>query len=156
MVVLVRSDAAGAEVAEKLWTTIMMSGRPAGANLSVSQPSIQGPESSETNLIKNLNESQQPSLPKGSFDEPARQAVEKAMRQDRFEDQGMPAQKWAKLVVQDLLKKNPPSVIWRGKSAWLTRLAAILPFGMLDGVVKKLTGLDVVERTQILQADFLR
>lgn len=31
MVVLVRSDAAGAEVADKLWITIMMSGRPAGA-----------------------------------------------------------------------------------------------------------------------------
>lgn len=31
MVVLVRSDAAGAEVAEKLWITIMMSGRPAAA-----------------------------------------------------------------------------------------------------------------------------
>ena len=101
----------------------------------------------KTNLIKNLNESQQPSLPKGSIYEPAREAVEKAMRQDGFEDQGMPAQKWAKLVVQDLLKKNPPSVIWRGESAWLTRLAAILPFGMFDGMVKKLTGLDVVERT---------
>lgn len=29
----------------------------------------------------------------------------------------MPAQKWAKLVVQDLLNKNPSSVIWRGESA---------------------------------------
>ena len=71
----------------------------------------------KTNLIKNLNESQQPSLPKGPIYKPARQAIEKAMRQDGFEDQGMPAQKWTKLVVQDLLKKNPPSVIWRGKSA---------------------------------------
>ena len=101
----------------------------------------------KTNLIKNLKETQQPSLPKGSIYEPARDAVEKALRQDGFEDTGMPADKWAKLVVQDLLKKNPPSVIWRGDSAWLTRLAAILPFGMFDGLVKKLTGLDVVERT---------
>lgn len=101
----------------------------------------------KTNLIKNLKETQQPSLPKGSIYEPARDAVEKALRQDGFEDTGMPANNWAKLVVQDLLKKNPPSVIWRGDSAWLTRLAAILPFGMFDGMVKKLTGLDVVERT---------
>ena len=101
----------------------------------------------KTNLIKNLKETQQPSLPKGSIYEPAREAVEKALRQDGFEDTGMPANSWAKLVVQDLLKKNPPSVIWRGDSAWLTRLAAILPFGMFDGMVKKLTGLDVVERT---------
>ena len=101
----------------------------------------------KTNLIKNLKETQQHSLPKGSIYEPARDAVEKALRQDGFEDTGMPANNWAKLVVQDLLKKNPPSVIWRGDSAWLTRLAAILPFGMFDGMVKKLTGLDVVERT---------
>ena len=101
----------------------------------------------KTNLIKNLKESQHPSLPEGSIYEPAREAVEKAMRQEGFEDQGMPAQKWAKLVVQDLLKKTPPSVIWRGESAWLTRLASVLPFGMFDGMVKKLTGLDVVERT---------
>ena len=101
----------------------------------------------KTNLIKNLKETQQPSLPKGSIYEPARDAVEKALRQDGFEDKGMPANEWAKLVVQDLLKKNPPSVIWRGDSAWLTRLAAILPFGMFDGMVKNLTGLDVVERT---------
>ncbi len=58
----------------------------------------------------------------------------------------MLAQKWAKLVVQDLLNKNPPSVIWRGESAWLTRIATMLPFGIFDGMVKKLTGLDVIER----------
>ncbi|KAK6072270.1 short-chain dehydrogenase [Seiridium cupressi] len=81
----------------------------------------------KTNLIKNV---QGPSatLPKGSIYEPAKEAVEKALRQDGFEGQGMPAEEWARLTVQDLLKKNPPAVIWRGESAWLTRLAAILPF----------------------------
>jgi len=58
----------------------------------------------------------------------------------------MLAQHWADLVVQDLLKKNPPSVIWRGESVWLTRIAAILPFGMFDGMVMKLTGLDIVDQ----------
>jgi 1-acylglycerone phosphate reductase len=100
-----------------------------------------------TDLIKNLKELKQPALPKGSIYEPAKEAVEKALRQEGFEDTGMPAQTWANLVVQDLLKKNPPSVIWRGESAWLTRIATVLPFGMFDGMVKKLTGLDVVERT---------
>ncbi|MCJ1371078.1 hypothetical protein MMC20_002293 [Loxospora ochrophaea] len=99
-----------------------------------------------TNLIKNMKELNQPSLPKGSIYEPAREAVEKALRQEGFEDTGMPAQKWAELVVQDLLKKSPPSVVWRGESAWLTRIATILPFGMFDGMVKKLTGLDIVEQ----------
>jgi 1-acylglycerone phosphate reductase len=99
-----------------------------------------------TNLIRNLKESQQPSLPKGSIYTPAKEVVEKALRQEGFEDTGMPAQQWAKLVAQDLLKKNPPAVIWRGESAWLSRLATVFPFGMFDGMVKKLTGLDVVEQ----------
>ncbi|MCJ1286180.1 hypothetical protein MMC26_005525 [Xylographa opegraphella] len=98
----------------------------------------------KTNLIKNSKELKQPSLPKGSIYEPARETVEKVMRQEGFENTGMPAQQWAKAVVQDLLKMNPPPVIWRGESAWLTRLAAVLPFGMFDGMVKKLTGLDIV------------
>ncbi|KAL9014515.1 MAG: hypothetical protein Q9180_008942 [Flavoplaca navasiana] len=100
----------------------------------------------KTNLIKNLNQSKQPALPKGSIYEPAREAVEKALRQEGFENQGMPADKWAKSVVQDLLKQRPPSVIWKGESAWLTRIATMLPFGMFDSMVKKLTGLDLVEQ----------
>ncbi|MCJ1377966.1 hypothetical protein MMC17_001062 [Xylographa soralifera] len=99
-----------------------------------------------TNLIGNLQESKRASLPKGSIYEPAKEAVEKGLRQERFENMGMPAREWAKLVVQDLLRKNPPSVIWRGESAWLAWLTTILPFGMFDGMAKKLTGLDVVER----------
>ncbi len=100
-----------------------------------------------TNLIRNMREEKNPSLPKGSIYEPAREAVEKALRQEQFDDTGMPAQKWSKLVVHDLLKKKPPPVIWRGESAWLTWLATILPFGTLDGFVKRLTGMDVVAQT---------
>ena len=94
-----------------------------------------------------MREEKNPSLPKGSIYEPAREAVEKALRQEQFDDTGMPAQKWSKLVVHDLLKKKPPPVIWRGESAWLTWLATILPFGTLDGFVKRLTGMDVVAQT---------
>jgi hypothetical protein len=49
-------------------------------------------------------------------------------------------------VVGDLLKAKPPSVVWRGESAWLTRIASIMPFGILDGPMKKLTGMDVVAK----------
>ncbi|KAL8639008.1 MAG: hypothetical protein Q9226_008933 [Calogaya cf. arnoldii] len=100
----------------------------------------------KTNIIKNMNQSKQPSLPQGSIYEPAREIVEKALRSEGFDNQGMLAEKWAKLVVQDLLKQKPPPVIWRGESAWLTRIASILPFGMFDGMVKKMTGLDMVEQ----------
>ena len=43
----------------------------------------------KTNLIKNLKESKKPSLPEGSIYEPAKETVEKALRQEEFENQGM-------------------------------------------------------------------
>ena len=100
----------------------------------------------KTNLIKNVQQSQKELLPAGSLYQPAKERVEQALRQEGFEGQGMPSETWAREVVRDLLKAKPPSVIWRGESAWLTRIATMLPFGTLDGMVKKLTGLDVVEK----------
>lgn len=98
----------------------------------------------KTNLIQNMRDEKKPTLPPGSIYEPAREVVEKALRQEQFDDAGMPAQKWSKLVVHDLLKRNPPPVIWRGESAFLTWIGTILPFGTLDGFVKKITKLDIV------------
>ena len=98
----------------------------------------------KTNLIKNMRETEKPVLPKGSIYEPARDVVEKSLRQEQFENAGMSAEKWSKANVQDLMKKNPPPVIWRGESAWLTWLGTVLPFGTFDGVIKKLTGMDKV------------
>ncbi|KAI1378315.1 NAD(P)-binding protein [Hypoxylon crocopeplum] len=100
----------------------------------------------KTNLIKNMQQKDNPTLPKGSVYEPARAAVEKVLRQEGFEGQGMPAERWAEEVVRDLLKTNPPPLIWKGDSAFLSRLSTVLPFGMLDGMVKKMIGLDVVEQ----------
>lgn len=105
----------------------------------------------KTNLIGNVQQSQKEGgkeelLPKGSLYQPAKDTVEKALRQEAFVGQGMPSEKWARGVVGDLLKAKPPGVIWRGESAWLTRIATMLPFGTFDGMVKKLTGLDVVEK----------
>jgi hypothetical protein len=96
-------------------------------------------------LIKNQKETTPISLPKGSIYEPAREAVEAAMRNDKMANAGMPAQQWAGQVVQDLLKKKPPMTIWRGAQASLGRIGTFLPHGMLDGTMRKMTGLDVVE-----------
>jgi 1-acylglycerone phosphate reductase len=103
----------------------------------------------KTNLIANLKETKRLSLPKSSIYDPAKEVVERALRQEGFENVGMPAEQWARQVVHDLLNKNPPSVIWKGKSARLAWIATLLPSGMFDGMVKKLTGMDVVE--QIIQ-----
>ena len=99
-----------------------------------------------SNLYKNTKEAMLVSLRKDSIYEPAREVVEKAMRGEDFEDSGTPTQEWAGLVVQDLLRKRPPPVVWRGAQAGLARIGTILPFGMLDGMVKKMRGGDVVER----------
>ena len=103
----------------------------------------------KTNLIANLKETKRLSLPKSSIYDPAKEVVERALRQEGFENVGMPAEQWARQVVHDLLNKNPPSVIWKGKSARLAWIATLLPSGMFDGMVNKLTGMDVVE--QIIQ-----
>lgn len=98
-----------------------------------------------TNLINNQKKATPVSLPKGSIYEPAKEAVESAMRNDKLADAGMPAQQWAGQVVQDLLKKRPPLTIWRGTRARLGRIGTMFPHGALDGTMKKLTGLDIVE-----------
>ncbi|KAH8903928.1 NAD(P)-binding protein [Coniochaeta sp. PMI_546] len=100
----------------------------------------------QTNLIKNMQEVKNPSLPKGSIYEPAKDVVERALKQETFKGQGTPADRWADEVVGDLMKKTPPSVIWRGDSALTVRISSVLPFGMFDGTLKRLTGLDTVEQ----------
>lgn len=100
----------------------------------------------KSNFQKNHKDATDTSLPKGSIYEPAKEAVERMMRGEGFEGSGSPAQQWAGLVVQDLLRKRPPPIIWRGAQAWLVWFGTILPFGMLDGMAKKMTALDVVEK----------
>lgn len=99
-----------------------------------------------SNLIKNGQEAKPPRLPDTSFYIPARDIVEKALSQETFVGVGTPAPVWAKAVVKDLLKKKPPTIIYRGEQAWLAWLVGFLPVGTFDGTVKKLTGLDVVEK----------
>jgi len=54
--------------------------------------------------------------------------------------------RWAEQVVHDLLKKTPPGTIWRGTNAKMGRVGTFFPHGMLDGTIKKMTGLDIVEQ----------
>ena len=99
-----------------------------------------------SNLIKNQKALTPMSLPEGSIYEPAGEAVESAMRNDKMADVGTPANQWAKEVVGDLMRKSPPLVIWRGANSRLGRIGTIMPHGMMDSTIKKMTGLDVVEQ----------
>jgi len=85
-------------------------------------------------------------LPDGSLYEVAREAVESSMNAEELAKGAMDSQEYGDVVVRNLLKKTPPPIIWTGGlNAWLVRIALLLPFGSLDGTIKKMTGLDVVE-----------
>jgi 1-acylglycerone phosphate reductase len=94
----------------------------------------------------NINAGPRARLPKDSIYAPAREAVEKSMSLEELVKGAMKQEVWAKTTVADLLKKSPPPNIWRGTSALLVWAGTMLPFGWLDGTIKKLTGLDVVEK----------
>jgi NAD(P)-dependent dehydrogenase (short-subunit alcohol dehydrogenase family) len=84
-------------------------------------------------------------LPKGSLYTPAEEAVESSMNLEEVSKDAMETDEYGEFVVRSLLKKTPPPIVWTGGiKTWLVRFALILPFGTLDGTLKKLTGLDVV------------
>ncbi|EXJ74226.1 uncharacterized protein A1O5_02521 [Cladophialophora psammophila CBS 110553] len=84
-------------------------------------------------------------LPEDSLYLPGKEPVEKFMRTD-INITEMPADEWATKVVRDLSKRHPPIHVWRGGNALQVWLCSFLPVGTLDAVLKKMTGLDVVER----------
>lgn len=104
-----------------------------------------------TNLINNnttrtAKTAHQSILPPTSCYLPAKDILEPILRQDDFKGSGMRPAVWAKAVTSDLLnKRRPPPLIFRGHYVLLAKIAAWLPFGALDGLVKKITKFDRVE-----------
>ena len=99
-----------------------------------------------TNLISNNNfNANAERLPGDSIYAPAREVVEKAMSQEGLVERGITAEQWAAEVSALLLGKSPPTVIWRGESALMARVASMMPSGLFEGMLKRMTKLDVVE-----------
>jgi 1-acylglycerone phosphate reductase len=94
----------------------------------------------------NTKEGYSSTLPKGSIYEPAGEIIEAVMHDGLVGATYQPASQWAKEVTRDLLRKNPPSVVWRGAKASLVWLSTFLPYGAFDGTIKKMTRLDEVEK----------
>ncbi|KAK3943814.1 putative IBR finger domain protein [Diplogelasinospora grovesii] len=84
-------------------------------------------------------------LPPTSLYNIAKEAVEKAMSGADAANGADPDQ-WAQQVVKELGKRNPPYWVWRGKFATLVRILSHLPIGFMDGTMKSMVGLDVVEK----------
>lgn len=99
-----------------------------------------------SNNFNTQTESLGAKLPANSLYAIARETVEKTMRGETFPME-VTAEQWAKQVAQDLLKRdNPPNNIWRGTKGWVAWLTSIRPFALPAGMLKKMVGLDVVER----------
>ncbi|KAI0532990.1 hypothetical protein GGR58DRAFT_488355 [Xylaria digitata] len=84
-------------------------------------------------------------LPLTSLYNIAKEPVEKAMSGADAVNGSDPSQ-WADEVVKELSKRNPPHWVWKGKFSTLVRIASHLPVGSLDGSMKGMVGLDVVEQ----------
>jgi NAD(P)-dependent dehydrogenase (short-subunit alcohol dehydrogenase family) len=87
-----------------------------------------------------------PVLPSTSLYNVAKETVEKAMSGADAATNGADPEEWASQVVGDLGKPNAPFWIWRGKFSKIVRLVSHLPVGDLDGSMKNMVGLDVVEK----------
>ncbi len=84
-------------------------------------------------------------FPEGSLYGIAREAVKLSMNLEKIFEEAMETQEYGDLIVRNLLKEKPAPLIWTGGlNTWLIRIALLLPFGTLDGTMKKMTGLDIV------------
>lgn len=98
----------------------------------------------KSNILANLIHTE---LPPNSIYASARDDAEKMLSGEKLKSlKGtfVDADIWADEVVKDLTKASPPHQIWKGGSAWMSRIATLLPVGMFDGELKRITGLDVV------------
>jgi 1-acylglycerone phosphate reductase len=99
----------------------------------------------KSNLLKNQKAATTTTLPEGSIYEPARKEIEEVLRGDRFTGYKHPPDLWAQQVVRDLLRPNPPAIMWRGPNSTLTWLLSFFPLSFLDKSLRKLGALDVLE-----------
>ena len=98
----------------------------------------------KTNVITNL-QTKHPKIPEGSIYAPAGEIVNRILRLEWAQGIGISPEDWAKGVAGELLKASPPAYIWKGESVLMARLSSLLPSTQLDGLFKRMTGLDKVE-----------
>ena len=54
---------------------------------------------------------------------------------------------WADHVIKNLLKTNPPRLVWAGHMAWLVPiLTTFFPTSFMDNMMKKNSGIDILEK----------
>jgi len=97
----------------------------------------------KTNFFANVEDSK---LPPNSYYLSAKESIESFMSGAALEKEASDPHVWAKQVVRDVTKTNPPYEVWRGSSALTAWMSTLLPVGFLDGTMKKITGIVDVKR----------
>jgi 1-acylglycerone phosphate reductase len=85
-------------------------------------------------------------LPPDSIFTPAKVDVERSTTGEKFKNDGIPADAWARGIVADLTKKSPPRAIWSGPQSTLVWLSTFLPAWLFTGPIKEASGMDKVEK----------
>jgi 1-acylglycerone phosphate reductase len=97
-----------------------------------------------SNLFQNAETATEVKLPPGSIYTPFKDIVEPKLAGEGVESEGMKADDWARQVVQKLLKPKPSSWIWKGAKSTAVWISTFLPFGTMDGYIRKTSGLDKI------------
>lgn len=86
-------------------------------------------------------------VPERSIWAPAREIVNKLLRQEWAEKFGILPEQWAKQVVGDVLRENPPKMVWRGEMAFVSKvLGLVMPSAWLEWLMKRAMGFQEVEK----------
>jgi NAD(P)-dependent dehydrogenase (short-subunit alcohol dehydrogenase family) len=85
-------------------------------------------------------------LPANSIYNVAKEAIESPMAGDQPGLERIDAKSWAKQVAKDLSQPKPPYLVYRGAKAGTARIVSHLPIGIADGILKKMSGIDVLEQ----------
>ena len=103
----------------------------------------------QSKFFANLD-TQQNRLPQGSIYSVAKEEIEERLGEGggiEVAKSAIPADVWARQVVGDVLKSNPPVFSYRGDKAWLLWFGTtFLPHTFFDGMLAKLGLMDVVSR----------
>ncbi|KAG8170152.1 hypothetical protein KVR01_000897 [Diaporthe batatas] len=92
-------------------------------------------------------------LPPTSIYAPAKDIIEQKMAGAVMDENGADQNVWAAQVVRDLNKNRPTYWVWRGSHTTILRIANLLPVGFMDSIMRKMTGLDLVEQRIKEQGD---
>ena len=100
----------------------------------------------ESKLFHNSAATHSTQLSPSSMFYAARDIVEKALRGEHVTSKEAPIEKWAKDVVNDLLRSRTPLTVWRGATVWDVWLGQFLPLWLQGMITRNIIGMGEIEK----------